>query len=78
MFAVNLDRLLGDLATFAAIGADDQGGVTRLAFSQAEWSPKTSPPEPQCWPKPQSASPMSEFSLGLNRSQGQRKASSWD
>ena len=38
MFAVNIDRLMGDLATFAAIGADDQGGVTRLAFNQADQS----------------------------------------
>jgi hydantoinase/carbamoylase family amidase len=38
MFAVNLDRLLADLAIFAAIGADSQGGVTRLAFSQADQS----------------------------------------
>ena len=36
MLAINPDRLLADLETFAAIGADPQGGVTRLAYSAVD------------------------------------------
>jgi hydantoinase/carbamoylase family amidase len=36
--AVKLDRLLADLDAFAAIGGDGQGGVTRLAFTEADQS----------------------------------------
>jgi len=36
MLTVNLDRLLADLDAFAAIGGDGRGGVTRLAFTEAD------------------------------------------
>lgn len=36
MLAVNLERLLADLDAFAAIGGDGRGGVTRLAFTEAD------------------------------------------
>src|SRR5574337_2114720 len=35
---VNLDRLLAELDAFAAIGGDGHGGVTRLAFTEADRS----------------------------------------
>ena len=36
MLAINADRLLADLDAFARIGADPQGGITRLAYSEAD------------------------------------------
>jgi hydantoinase/carbamoylase family amidase len=34
MLTVNLERLMADLEAFAAIGADPEGGITRLAYSE--------------------------------------------
>jgi N-carbamoyl-L-amino-acid hydrolase len=36
MLAIKPDRLLADLEAYAGIGADPQGGVTRLAYSEAD------------------------------------------
>jgi beta-ureidopropionase / N-carbamoyl-L-amino-acid hydrolase len=36
MLVINPDRLLADLESFAGIGADPQGGITRLAYSEAD------------------------------------------
>jgi N-carbamoyl-L-amino-acid hydrolase len=36
MLAINADRLFADLDAFARIGADPQGGITRLAYSEVD------------------------------------------
>jgi len=36
MLAIKPDRLLADLERFAGIGADPQGGITRLAYSEVD------------------------------------------
>ncbi|HEX7549486.1 MAG TPA: M20/M25/M40 family metallo-hydrolase, partial [Candidatus Methylomirabilis sp.] len=38
MLTVSIERLLADLDAFSAIGGDGRGGVTRLAFTEADQS----------------------------------------